>query len=178
MTQTVIAGRYAQALFDLASEQQKVQTVQQQLREVKEAFEAAPALNELLHTPTVTVEQKKEVLASVLPGVDAIVLHTMYILIDNKRTNELLNVFEAYDDLANDDAGIAEAVAYTTHELSEDEKEKISSTFAQKLGKQSLRITNIVDPKLIGGLRLQVGNLIYDSSVQSRLERLKRQMIG
>ena len=50
----------------------------------------------------------------------------------------------------------------------------ISSAFAAKVGKQSLRIENIIDPTLIGGIRLQIGNHIYDSSLSGKLERLKR----
>ena len=56
--------------------------------------------------------------------------------------------------------------------------QSISTTFAKKVGKQSLRIENIIDPTLIGGIRLQIGNRIYDSSLSGKLERLKKDLIG
>lgn len=178
MTQSVVAGRYAHALFTLAVENGNVETVHEQLQEMKTAFQATPELYELLHTPTVTQEQKKELLASSLHGVDPSILHTLYLLIDNNRINEMLNLVDAFHSYANEASGVEDAVAYTTRELTDEEKAAISEKFARLVGKKTLNITNIVQPELIGGLRLQVGNLIYDSSVQARLERLKRQMLG
>ena len=71
------------------------------------------------------------------------------------RLFNLVNEFNAY---ANDAAGVAEAKVYSTRPLTADESQAISTAFAQKVGKQSLRIENIIDPSLIGGIRLQIGN--------------------
>ncbi|MBO1909864.1 F0F1 ATP synthase subunit delta, partial [Microvirga sp. 3-52] len=62
--------------------------------------------------------------------------------------------------------------------LTESESAAISSTFARKVGRISLRINNIIDPTLIGGIRVQIGNRIFDNSLVNKLERLKRDMIG
>ncbi len=55
--------------------------------------------------------------------------------------------------------------------------QRFLSAFAKKIGKQSLRINNIIDPALIGGIRLQIGNRIFDSSLANKLERLQRDML-
>ena len=95
-------------------------------------------------------------------------------MLEKKRINEIVNIVDEFIDFANDAAGIAEAKVYSTRPLTEDESAAISTAFAKKVGKQSLRIENIIDPTLIGGIRLQIGNRIYDSSLASKLERLKR----
>ena len=74
--------------------------------------------------------------------------------------------------------GVAEAKVYSTRELTEDERARISTVFSKNVGKQSLRIENIVDPSLLGGIRIQIGNRIYDSSLSTKLDRLKRNLIG
>ena len=80
--------------------------------------------------------------------------------------------------LSNEAQGIAEAKVYSTRELTEEERTSISTVFAKNVGKQSLSIQNIVDPSIIGGLRVQIGNRIYDSSLSTKLDRLKRNLIG
>ena len=57
-------------------------------------------------------------------------------------------------------------------------RKHISSTFAAKVGKKSLRIENIVDSNLLGGIKLQIGNRIYDGSLQGKLERLEHQLLS
>lgn len=73
---------------------------------------------------------------------------------------------------------MADATVFSTRALSAEESANISTAFAKLVGKQSLNITNEIDPTLLGGIRVQIGNHIYDSSVVNKLERLKRELIG
>lgn len=74
--------------------------------------------------------------------------------------------------------GIADAKVYTVRPLTEAEKEALSVSFAAKVGKKSLRIDNIVDTNLLGGIKLRIGNRIFDGSLRGKLERLERQLLG
>lgn len=105
-------------------------------------------------------------------------MNALYVLLDGKRINEVIHFVDEFNTFANDAVGVAEATVYSTLSLSDEQSQSISNAFAQKVGKQSLRIDNIIDPALIGGIRLQIGNQIYDSSVSAKLERLKRDLIG
>ena len=105
-------------------------------------------------------------------------MNTLSVLVDRKRIDEVVHLVNEFNAYANDAAGVAEAKVYSTRPLTADESQSISTAFAQKVGKQSLRIENIIDPSLIGGIRLQIGNTIYDSSVSAKLERLRRDLIG
>jgi F-type H+-transporting ATPase subunit delta len=67
---------------------------------------------------------------------------------------------------------------YSTRPLTEAEQQALSATFAAKVGKQSLRIENIVDTNLLGGIKLRIGNRIFDGSLRGKLERLERQLLG
>ena len=178
MTKSVVAERYANAMFELAQQKNEAELVQQQLKEVKKAFYADKGLRNLLESPALSNDKKKEIVGSILQGANKTVIDSIRVLLDNNRMNEFANVVEAFNALANDAQGVAEATVYSTRELTEEERTSISNAFASKVGKQSLIIENVIEPKLIGGIRLQIGNHIYDSSVQAKLKRLEREMLG
>lgn len=178
MTKSVVAERYANAMFELAQQKNEAELVQQQLKEVKKAFYADKGLRNLLESPALSNEKKKEIVGNVLQGANATVIDSIGVLLDNNRMNEFANVVDAFNALAYDAQGVAEATVYSTRELTEEERTRISEAFAPKVGKQSLIIENVIEPKLIGGIRLQIGNHIYDSSVKAKLKRLEREMLG
>lgn len=178
MSKSVVAKRYATALFDLAQEKGQTDAVQEDLLVLKKAYRDNAGLEELLHSPRLSMADKKNVLANSFAGANPIVLNTIFILLEKKRIHEVVDVVDEFVALANDAAGIAEAKVFSTRPLTEQESASISTVFAQKVGKHSLRIENIIDPSLIGGIRLQIGNQIYDSSLSGKLGRLKQDLIG
>ena len=178
MSQSVAAKRYAQALFELAQKNGQTGAIQEDLHELKKVFQDNKELGQLLGSPKLPVAQKKTLLADLFKGVNPLVLNTLSVLLDRKRMDEVIHVVDEFNEFANDAAGIADAKVYSTRQLSADETQAISTAFAKNIGKLSLRIENIIDPSLIGGIRLQIGNRIFDSSVSAKLERLKRDLIG
>ncbi|HJF30418.1 MAG TPA: F0F1 ATP synthase subunit delta [Sporosarcina psychrophila] len=178
MSQSVAAKRYAQALFELAQKNGQTGPIQEDLIELKKVFQTNKELGQLLDSPRLKTVKKKELLADLFKGANQLILNTLFVMIDKKRIDEVVNLVDEFTAFSNDAAGIAEAKVYSTRLLTADESQAISTAFAQKIGKQALRIENIIDPSLIGGIRLQIGNNIYDSSVSAKLERLKRDLIG
>jgi len=178
MSQSAVAKRYAQALFELAQKNGQTGAVQADLLELKKVFQTNKELDQLLESPRLKTAKKKELLADLFKGANQLILNTLFLMLDKKRIDEVVNLVNEFTAFANDAAGIAEAKVYSTRPLSADESQAISTAFAQKVGKQALRIENIIDPSLLGGIRLQIGNMIYDSSVSAKLERLERDLIG
>lgn len=178
MSQSVAAKRYAQALFELAQKTGQTGPIQAELLELKTVFQANNELGQLLESPKLSTDKKKQLLTDLFKGANPLILNTLAVLLDKKRINEVMNLVDEFHAFANSAAGVAEAKVYSTRPLSEEESQSISQAFARKVGKQSLRIENIIDPTLIGGIRLQIGNRIYDSSLSAKLDRLKRDLIG
>lgn len=178
MSNSVVAKRYASALFELAQQHGQIASIQEEMKELKKAFHDNKDIDELLASPKLSSAKKKELIATIFNGVNPLVLNALYVLLDAKRMDEAQNVFDEFLGFADDAAGIAEAKVYSTRPLTEQETNALSATFAQKVGKHSLRIENIIDPSLIGGVRLQIGNQIYDSSLSAKLEKLQRKLIG
>lgn len=178
MSKSVVAKRYALALFELAQQNGQTASVHGDLLELKKVFETNTELEQLLGNPSLTIVQKKELLTVLFKDANPLIQNILFVMLDKKRINETVNVIDEFNALANDAAGTTEAKVFSTRLLSENEKAAISSAFAAKVGKLSLRIENIIDPTLIGGIRLQIGNRIYDSSLSGKLERLKKDLIG
>ncbi|MEH7374233.1 MULTISPECIES: F0F1 ATP synthase subunit delta [Bacillaceae] len=178
MSNSMVAKRYALALFQIAKETQALGVIEEELRVVKEVVQYNPELKNILNSSKLSIEAKKEIIKSSFATVNVNVLNTMLILIDRHREDQIVDVANEFLELANDEMGIAEAKVYSTRELTDAEREAISSVFAAKVGKKSLKIENIVDSNLLGGIRLRIGNRIYDGSLRGKLDRLERKLLS
>jgi F-type H+-transporting ATPase subunit delta len=178
MSNSMVAKRYALALFQIAKEQKLLGVVEEELRVVREVMHYNKELSAVLKSSKLSLEKKKEVIRASFGSVSAYVLNTLLILIDRHREDEIVEVANQFFELANEEAGIAEAEVYSTRELTDAERDAISATFAAKVGKKSLRIENIVDSELLGGVKLRIGNRIYDGSLRGKLDRLERKLLS
>lgn len=177
MSSSSIAKRYATALFQLAKEQNLLDQLEAELRVVKEVLVGTDKLDAVLKSPKLTNEKKKEMLKGAFGTVHPFVLNTLMLLIDRHREDYIIDVADQFIELADDHKGIAEAKVYTIRPLTDEERQALSSTFAAKVGKKSLRINNIVDSNLLGGVKIRIGNRIFDGSLRGKLERLERKLL-
>lgn len=178
MSQSTAAQRYALALFQLAQQHNQLASVEEDLREVKVVFKENSDLQALLASPKLSLERKKELIRELFGKANPLVVNILQLLVDRKRINETVEIATEFEALSNDAQGIADAKVYSTRPLTDNERAAISSAFAHKVGKQTLRIENEIDPSLLGGIRLQIGNRIFDSSVSGKLDRLKKQLLS
>ncbi|MCT6923422.1 MULTISPECIES: F0F1 ATP synthase subunit delta [Bacillales] len=172
-----VAKRYAEALFQLASKNQNLVEVSADLKELTAAIEATPALLELLKAPKISSAKKKAMLSEILANANSAVVNTVQLLVDKQRISEVVAVAEEFQALATAASGAAKATVYSTRALTEAESAEISVAFAQLVGKSKLEINNIIEPSILGGIRVQIGNYIYDSTIASKLEGLKRTLV-
>lgn len=178
MSQTLIASRYAKALFELAKEKNVLTETVADLREAKIVFTQSKDLFKLLENPKFTTDKKNELISSIFADAQPIIVDAFKVLLDKKRINETVSVIDSFIQIANDESGVADATVLSTEALSEDELNRISTTFAKKVGKNSLNITNKIDPSIMGGIKLIIGNQIYDNTIVSKLNGLRRSLLG
>lgn len=103
-------------------------------------------------------------------------LNFMNLLIDRHRENELDAILAYYTRLANQERGMEDALVTTVQPLSEEESESLKQHFG-KLTDKKIRIQNVVDPSILGGMIVQIGDRLFDGSVAGKLERFKRRVI-
>lgn len=178
MSTSVVSKRYGVALFELAKEKGQIDSIQQELLEVKKVFQTNQELEQLLNNPKLAMLKKKELLSNLFQQANPLIQNTLYVMLEKNRLAEVVNTIDGFIEQANEAAGIAEAKVFSTRALTVEESQGISTAFASKVGRQSLQIDNIIDPTLIGGIRIQIGNHIYDGSLSGKLERMQRDLIG
>lgn len=178
MSNSMVAKRYALALFRIAEEQQLLGVVEEELRVVKEVMQYNTDIKAVLKSSKLTLEKKKEIFKQAFASVNAYVINTLLILIDRHREDEIIEVANQFFELADDEMGVADAEVSSIRELTDAERAAISATFAMKIGKKSLRIENIIDSELLGGVKLRIGNRIYDGSLRGKLDRLERKLLS
>ncbi|MBO0958601.1 F0F1 ATP synthase subunit delta [Neobacillus sp. MM2021_6] len=178
MSSSMVAKRYALSLLQIAKEQQLLEVIEEELRVVKEVVQYNPELMAVLKSSKLSIEKKKEMLTQAFGTFNVYVRNTLLILIERHRQDEIVNVANEFIELANEETGIAEAEVTSTRALTEAERAAISTVFAAKIGKKSLKIENIVDSNLLGGVKLRIGNRIYDGSLRGKLDRLERKLLS
>lgn len=174
----VIAERYAEALFQLANEKQRTEELLESSQVVRDVFRDNPKLGAFLSHPSVSGDKKNQFLGTVFGGIERDILHTVKLLVERHRTDIIPAVMHAFVQKVNDAKGIAEAQVYTARKLTDDTLGKLESVFAKRFGKESLHLENVVDPSVIGGVKVRIGNTIYDGSLSGKLNRMKREIVS
>ncbi|MGM8211407.1 F0F1 ATP synthase subunit delta [Virgibacillus sp. W0430] len=177
MSEAVVAKRYADALFQLGDEKATLDQLIEELRVVKEVLEVNDSLVVFLKHPRITNEKKKQFLDEVFQGIQTDILNTLKILVERQRVELVPSMIDHFIQLYNDAKGIAEATVYSVRELSKTEKEDLAASFAQRFNKNTIKIKNVVDSDLIGGMKIRIGNTIYDGSISGKLKRIERNIV-
>lgn len=178
MSNEVVAKRYAAALFQLGQKKSMLDKIEEELRVIRTVFQSNEKLLPYLSHPGVTREKKHSLLKDAFKGVSKEVQNTLFLLVDKRREDIILEMIRFFIEKANDVRNTADAEVYSARELSSDELKQLEQVFAAKLNKTSLRLETIVDPSIIGGVKLKIGNRIYDGSVSGKLARIERSLLA
>lgn len=178
MSDAIVAKRYADALFQLAKDKNKLETIREELKIVRDVFVQNPKLQEVLFHPRVKHQDKVALIEDAFKTCDEDIIHTVKLLAERRRIQYIAEVTAYYTDNYNAAKGIAEATVYSVRELSESERAQVNAALAKQLNKQEIVIKNEIDSSILGGLKVKVGNTIYDGSVQGKLERVKNKLVS
>ena len=178
MSEAIVAKRYADALFQLGKEKNTLEQLVTEFQVVLEVFESNEQLDTFLMHPKVDNTKKKDLIAEVFKGMQPDVVHTIKLLVDRHRITAIPAIIEQFISLVNDAKGIADATVYSVRDLTDAEKRDLEQTFARKLGKTGLVLKNVVDPSIIGGVKIRIGNTIYDGTISNKLNRISRSIVS
>jgi F-type H+-transporting ATPase subunit delta len=169
-----VGARYAQALFDLASDQKQVGAVETDLKSLKAALASSKDLRTLIASPTFGAEDKAKGLVGV--GASAkfnmTTLKFLGLLASNGRAVALPEVIDAFARLSAAARGAVSAEVVTAVALTPAQAKGVAAALRQSLGKDP-EITTRVDPAILGGIKVKVGSRLFDASLKSKLDSLK-----
>ncbi len=168
---TAAAKRYAEAVYELASEEGRIEDWRRQLRAITDLV-SDPAVAAAMKNPTIAASRREELIADTLEPQAA---NLARLLIEGGRVDEAGGILDEYEQLADEAAGRVRATVTTAVELSTDDRERLGRQLSERLGKE-VRLTAAVDRRIVGGLKLQYGDHLIDASLANRLQQLRRRL--
>ncbi len=176
MTDTIVARRYAGAMFDLSRKEgvDALTAHGQCLADLRELIAAMPKLAATFKSPTVSVAEKKGVIGAVLEklGADQIMRNFCFLLADKGRLGQLGDIAEWYNIKLDEANGVLRGRVTTAIKLSKAKQEEIKAQLQKKCA-GTMEISFHVDPEILGGMVLSVGDRVMDSSLRAQLGILR-----
>lgn len=175
-----LAGRYAGALHDLASEAGLTQAVQADLAALQTLISENAELKSVISSPVYARDEQAKALNAILEKAGAQELTRKFIgaVADNGRLFALSNIISAYDAMVAAAAGQVSAEVTSAVALDEERQALVEKTVASLASADDVALTMKVDPSLIGGLVVRIGSKMFDTSIKTKLNRLEMAMKG
>ncbi len=167
-----LASRYAQALYSLKKDEGTLLESQVEVKELMKIIKDNPDFIVLLSSYQKSFEEKEKIIEQVFTSVDKEIVTLMKIIVKNHRSNYLLETFMCFNSLVNEYRGVTEGLVYSTEPLKEEELTKLNKAISEVEARPT-ELKNIIDPSLLGGVKVVINDHIYDGSIKSRLEKLK-----
>lgn len=178
MKENIIAGRYAQALFEEAKAENKTQDVINQLGTISALYEESDDFQVLVKNPLIVKAEKQAVIDTLKSKgiVDEFLYKFISIMVAKGRLSLLKLVADEVLSMDMKDKGEAEAFVTVAANLDEASKKALGDVLNKITGKK-ITITETVDASILGGVMAQVGSNLYDASVRGQLNKIKDQLI-
>jgi ATP synthase F1 delta subunit len=170
-----IAQVYARSLFEVAEEHDKLDEVRDQIGQFADALDESHDLQTFFFSPYFSTEEKKKGLASALDGADPVVENFLALLIENHRMPALFRVRRDLDQMWREVNKLLPVQITSAVELDTAVTQQIGDEIGRQTGR-TVELTSTVDPDVLGGLVVRVGNSVLDASIRTRLERLRKQV--
>jgi F-type H+-transporting ATPase subunit delta len=178
MVNVSIARRYARALLDVATEAGRADAVSEQLSSFSNALGQNRELADVLFNPAYSREQRARVVESLLKAlgpVEPVLANTMRLLVDRNRLGYLPDIARLFRDMADAQAGRVRGQVTSAVPLSADTLQSLAGTL-KTLTQRNVVLEAKVDPAVLGGVAAQVGSTLYDGTLRTQLEQMRRQL--
>lgn len=171
MTNQSIAKRYAKALFDIGEERGQLDTFAASMEQLGRLVTENEEIKELINSYFVSISKKKEVMNEILANEDIMIRNFIDLLLDKNRAMNIPAICEAFEILMEEKASILHATVKSAVPLDAAQVEQIEQKFSS-LTNQTVKAKVTVDPSLIGGVTVRVGDKVYDGSLAHQLHKL------
>ena len=176
MAELTVDLTYGSALYGAAEDVGKRDEIAKNADWVLEVFRDNPDLQNFINYPAISAREKKETIEKIFDGnVCEEFLNFLYVLIDKGRTMHLAKIIKVYKSLMEKEEGYSYGTVYSVVPLDKERIEELEQDVS-KLLQMNVRLTNEIDPKLIGGVKLLVEGKLIDASVRKRFDDLSSQI--
>jgi F-type H+-transporting ATPase subunit delta len=168
-----LARVYAESLFDVAKEKDSLDVVREQLAQFTEALEGDRDLEVFFFSPYFSSQEKLDGLTKSVDDADPEFLNFLELLIEKHRMPAIFRIRREYEDLWKQENKRLEVTVISAVELDPSVAEEVGAEVERQTGRE-VELTSRVDEKIIGGIVLQVGNMVLDSSIRNNLEKFRQ----
>lgn len=168
-----IAQVYARALFEVAKEQDKLDLVREQLGQFAGALNDSNDLRVFFFSPYFSTEEKKDGLRRSLVDADPAIVNFLEALLERHRMPVIFRIRDAYERLWDEENKLLPVEVTSAVDLDDATVKSIGERIGEQTG-QRVELTSKVDPSILGGIVLRVGNSILDASIKHRLDQLRK----
>jgi F-type H+-transporting ATPase subunit delta len=168
-----IAEVYSRALFEAAKEHDVLDRIHDELSEFSEAVQESDDLRLFFFSPYFSSEEKKDAVERVVDGADERFVNFLELLAERHRMPALFRIRRDFDELWAEERRLLPVSVTSAVDLDESLVESIGERIKEQTGRE-VQLSSHVDPDILGGLVVRVGNLVLDASVRNRLEQLRK----
>jgi F-type H+-transporting ATPase subunit delta len=178
MSELKVAARYAKSLIDLSKEQKSMDSTLSDMRDFLETLKKSPQLSVVLKSPVVANEDKIAVLKKIFEkAYQPTTIRFFEIIVRKNRSFLLRGIAEAFIDQYNEMHNIMRANVKTAYQLDAATTEAVKSFIEKYTGKQ-VQLLASVEPKLIGGFEITMGDKLFDASIAGKLNKIKQELLN
>ena len=172
----VIANRYAEALFQIGEEENKIDNLYNELKEVSSLMNTNKDLNNVMKSPLVSKKEKIQLIDTLFAGkVDNDLKNFLKILIEKGRITSINAIGETYKELLNEKNNILEGYVISAVPMNDEKIKELETELSKKYNK-NVTLENKVDKSVLGGVLVRLGNTEIDGTIKTRLNGLKNQL--
>jgi F-type H+-transporting ATPase subunit delta len=170
-----IADVYARALFEVAEERDLLDPIHDELTQFSDALSESRQLQTFFFSPYFSTEEKKAALKKAVTGADPAFMNFLEALIERHRMPAIFRIKARYQDMWEDARDLLPVQLTSAIELDSSTVASIGDRIGEQT-KRTVELKSNVDPDILGGIVLRVGNVILDASIRNRLEQLRKQV--
>ena len=168
-----VARVYAEALFEVGRDKGKLDALQQQLGQFADEVDRNRELQVFFFSPYLSTTEKQEGIERAISGAEPELTNFLELLVDKHRMTEVFRIRREFDELWKHENRRLDVTVTSAVELDRAVVEKIGQEVERQTG-EKVDLSSRVDDEILGGIVLQVGNMVLDASIRSRLEKLRK----
>lgn len=171
-----VASRYGLALYSLALDENKILEWQKEVKELTSILKENTDFITVLGSSFITLNERLEMVDKSFKGVDDEIIALIKVVMENNRMHMILDIFESFNSYCNEYRGVSEGLIYSTLKLDQ----KVINQIEEKISKiehNKVELKNVIDPTLIGGVRVVIHDRIYDGSIKHHIEVMKKDLL-
>jgi F-type H+-transporting ATPase subunit delta len=168
-----IARVYAEALFDVAKEKDKLDRIQDELNQFAKALDGDRELQVFFFSPYFSSAEKREGIERAVSGADPEFVNFLELLVEKHRMPVIFRIRRQFEEMWKKENRKLDVTVTSAVELDPEVIDQVGAEIEKQTGQQ-VELTTRVDDGVVGGIVLQVGNMVLDASIRNRLEKLRK----